>query len=459
MIKSIFIDKKFILYVYLRRVKQKLYLEKYEIKEIESEEFLQQAISRNHKNFLAYTFQNIENVKVEIPSVKDEKTREFLIKSQLKSQNISVDKFKIYYTLESKEETKETYSVYLFPLSVFENLELDEEKKVSLEIFTFPIFSLSYIYKAIEIFNNKYVLHIHLTKYELILVLSTNGKLVYFRTVEIPDYISTEDQVINFVYENVNLTYIYIRQSVNDNVDIVTLSGDIAFYERLAEQVYSFMGSPIVSIIPYGFIENCDGITFQHFIINFGTLNVDRLVADLRPEKYIYKRNFVKLSRKLFYFSLSLFFVTLFFLAKEYKDLNEKQNEITLLKNEIREQLRNKLSKSKFSYEEFEYFIKYLNLIKESQTKNAIVPLEKTIPLLKVLQVNNISSTIDDEKFIIKIIDNLMFSSLIEFNDFKNSFERAIEIVKKKGLIVRNNSQYNINTLNVEINLTIEGKL
>ncbi|HIE59555.1 MAG TPA: hypothetical protein EYH43_04945 [Persephonella sp.] len=458
MIKSIFVEKKQVTYANIKPTKEGFLLKGYGSKELNDDfKNLDNLINEKDKNFISYSFINIENIKVEVPSVQDEKTKFFLIRNQVKNQGIEVNNFKLYYTFDRTEGENDIYTVYLLPYSVFEELNISKEKKVLLDLFTFSVFSLSSL--SGEFFKEKNILHIYSSERQIIITLSKNKHLFYFRIIDIPEYISTEEQFTNFLYESVNLTYIYIQQSINIEIETIIVSGEVPLNKEISELIYNFINIPIAVLIPCGFIENCDGQIFQKFIVNFGNLVVDKSLFDIRLEEYIYKKNFIKLSKILFFVSLFTFFISSFILASSYVSFVQKENEIEYLENLIKDKIKEKLAQTRFSYGEYKYYIKYLNLIKKANEGNAFLLLNKILPLLKIYPFNNISSKVNNNRFTIKITDNIKFTSLIEFNNFKGKINKVIMKLSNPELRITNRSTFDADSLSVKLNIIVTGNI
>jgi len=456
MIKSIFIEEKHIIYANLKSTKKGFLLEDYNSKELNNDfENLDNLINEKDKNLISYSFSNIESIKVEIPPIQDEKTKLLLIKNQVKNQNIEIDNFKLYYVFDKTEGENDIYTVYLFPYSVFEELNISKEKKALLDLFTFPIFSLSSL--SGEFFKEKNILHIYSSERQIIITLSKNKHLFYFRTIDIPEYISTEEQFTNFLYESINLTYIYIQQFINVEIETIITSGKASLNKEASELIYNFTNIPITVLIPYGFVENCDGRIFQELIVNFGNLVVDKSLFDIRLKEYFYKKNFIKLSKIFFFISLFSSLISSFILANSYVSFIQKENEIDYLENLTKDKIKEKLAQIEFSYNEFEYYIKYLDLIKKANEGNAFLLLNKILPLLKIYPFNNISSKVDNNSFTIEITDNIKFASLIELNSFKRKINEIITKLNSPELKITNSSIFDINSLSVNLKIIITG--
>ncbi|RMA97538.1 hypothetical protein [Hydrogenothermus marinus] len=457
MFKSIYIYKNLINIVYLKKNRNRYRFLKKELISLKENNKVANLIDKNYKNFVNYSFFNIENTRVEIPLVKDKKTKEVLIEAKLKNQDIDLNKFKYIPILNNVETDREIYNIYLIPYSIFKELNL-EDKNLYIELFSLPIFSIFSISK--KFFKEKNTLHIYSDKSQLIIVLNENENLKYFRTIEIPSHISyPSESYINFLYENINLTFNYIRQSISIKIDKIIISGLESQSEELANLIFNFAKLPLCSLTYQGFLENCSGEDFQQNIINIGNLFIDKSEHDIRPAKYIHDKNFYKISKVLIRILIFLIFILSIFPILKFKDIQKKQQEISTLEEKIKQSYIKGLMKvSGFSEKKSIYYTNYLKLINDAQTKNAIIALQKVFPILSLHKFNYIDSQVKDNSFEISIRDKIKFSNLLEINNFKKRFYEKLKAISKDYSIT-DNSKFDINKLEATIFLNVRGNL
>ncbi|MDQ7081918.1 MAG: hypothetical protein Q9N34_02150 [Aquificota bacterium] len=158
---------------------------------------------------------------VEVPPVKDPETLEVLIKKRLsESAGLQGDHLLVYRLLETRRDRK-VYRVFGIPRSVYEENPLvsgDTELKISL--FTSSHLSLAGGYPRGRSREDLTVFHVYADGEKVIITVSRGEEVLYTRSVVFggadPD---------SFLFEHVNMTYIFVAQRRNIPVDLILLSG------------------------------------------------------------------------------------------------------------------------------------------------------------------------------------------------------------------------------------------
>ena len=395
--------------------------------------------------------------KVSIPKIKDNKTKELLIKNKLSQILEDIEKFKLLFFKTTETDNTEEYNVYLIPLYLVNELLLDEEDFLNLDILTLSIFSISGITK--QFLDERNIFSVVVDDFKIVISLIQDGILEYSRTTTIPTYISTEEEFLSFCYENINLTYMYVLQNLRKEVNLILFSGKIYNNVDLVKQVYKFANKPIGFVYPIYTVKNLSTDKFHQHISHIGILFLD-LEYDIRPHKLIEKKLFRTFSKYLFliFFVLSLFLLA-FDIIKYVKNLQYKEK-IVRKANNLHVKYENIVKQSSFA-KGIDYYIKYLNIISKLEENSLLKFLYEIKDIFKIHKFENVTLDKKGNNLIIALNSQIYFPSLVEATLFKSKLEDTLEEIlqKNRGVKLNKTILLDINKFTVDIDINIQKEI
>ena len=395
--------------------------------------------------------------KVSIPKIKDNKTKEILIKNKLSQILDDIEKFKLLFFKTTETENTEEYNVYLIPLYIVNELPLDEENFLNLDILTLSIFSISGITN--KFLDEKNIFSVVVDDFKIVISFIQNGVLEYSRTTTIPAYISTEEEFLNFYYENINLTYVYILQNLRKEIDLILFSGKIYNNTNLVEQVYEFAKKPVEVVYPIYTIKNLSIDKFYQHISHIGILFLD-LEYDIRPNELIERKTFRTFSKYLFlvFFVLSLFLLA--FNVVKYVENSQYKEKIIRKVNNIHVKYEGIKKQSSFT-KDIDYYIKYLNIISKLEENALLRFLHEIKDIFKIHKFENITLDKKGNKLIIALNSQVYFPSLIEATLFKSKLEDILEEILQKNKDIKLNKAIllDVNKFTVNMGISIQKEI
>jgi hypothetical protein len=218
---------------------------------------------------------------VELPPVSDIKSINALTKNKLQD-NVRDD---IGYTfirqepVETAPQAQSTqisvmkqYTVFGVPDDFIPSI-IPAKLQSKASIITLDPFSMIAISKRVN--SKELVCHAYADEDRLVLTFSIGDKQVYFRVTAIPETLNSKDDLINFYYDTINLTYLYVRQSRQIPITVVLLSGLLYNEKSLADSVETLTGVRITDLDHTSIIKNCSEEQFHEYLLPIGAALVN----------------------------------------------------------------------------------------------------------------------------------------------------------------------------------------
>ena len=409
-------------------------------------ELLDYNINRSGKYYISVFYQDFIYSSIILPAVKDEETLFFLLKNRLSDQLESGTEY-IILPVRNKEisENQIEYFVYAIP----EKLFFDAVKKVGIidpadvEFFTLSQFSLAGVTSKIS--EDETVFMIYTDKEKFIITVSHGNRILYTRSTKIPDFV-TEEQLVNFYYENFNLTYIYIVQNQGIDIDSVGLAGNISKIKQFVELIRSFSDKPVYTVLPDLFLKNSDFDQFSSYTIQIGALNLSKDYNFL-PLKIKQKKTFSNLSRKISLILMLIFLSLSVINAKSFFEVKDKFYSLKSSYTRLKISFEKEIASKNISPEQIKYLIGYINLL--SSERKTVYLLDKISGILSILNMENLNITYKDGKRYISIRSEERFTSLNDMEFFKRKLKK--EVSKLKDFKIVDRSVFDIDRLSAKI--------
>ena len=403
---------------------------------------LQPGEYRSSEVYLSYSYPDLVFETVRIPPVSDEETVEILVKKRLSDTAGLKGNYLVVFQEMPEESTsnEKTLRVFAIPEEIYKNENvLPKDIEENLMIFTTPHFSIHGVSKAVA--GDMTVLHAFADDESLVMTVSSGDEVLYTRSLRIPPYTKTDEQAyMDFVHENLNMTYMFVARRSNIPIDFILLSGKLYDKDALVEELIPSVSCGITTpVIPKEF-KNVGPIVFLEFLPCFGNLLLNSRY-DFSPRDVKEKRALRIYLSKLLPVLLLLTAVALSFLGFEIYRLEEKSKEISFLRSRISAKLSS-LSKDPLIKEgEMGYYAGYLNLIWRSRKENPLRILPELESFLKDFKAEEYILSYNNGKAILSLSLERNFTSLAELSVYRQTLINRLEELRGKGFSYRIESE------------------
>ncbi|WP_457623259.1 hypothetical protein [Persephonella sp.] len=397
--------------------------------------------------YISVFYQDFISEKVTIPEVNDRETLNFLIKNKL-SERLEPNKDYIFLPKKIKptQDNLVEYNVYAIPEEVYTKAveQLKIENQENIEVFTLSQFSLAGI--GTETFKDKTVFVTFIDEEKIIITVSKNNEIIYTRSTLIPPYLNDESQLINFYYENFNLTYIYVSQNTGINIDIIGLVGEISQKDEFVNLISEFTGKSIYTVLPTGFFEKISYEDFNKYVIPLGNVLIGN-DYNFIPPKIKEKKTFGSILSKLTMITGIIFIILTALNLNNLIKLKGEMRDLDRLFIEINENFERDVLGKEITHNQLKYIIYYLDLL--DPEKRIIFKLDRIKNLLSLIDHESIKITNEKNKSRIVIKATQKFKTLQEFENFKRKV--SLELMELSDLNPKNNTTFDINSLTAKV--------
>ncbi len=409
---------------------------------------------KEKNSYVALDIPDFSIQKVETPPIKDKSAVEFILKNKLSAQlEEDINNYHFTYVKDEAQSTSTNYvfNVFLIKKSYIYQL-FSENVLENLNLLTLSAFSLAGITKLLN--KSEYIIHFYGDEKRSIIVLCKDGQVEYARETTAPEFIFSEEDLRNFYYESLNLTYIYLRQNRNINIGSILVSGNILEDFTLINDIYNFTGLPIFCLNPKQIIKNIDTKVFNKHTIAIGNLFLEK-TYDIREKEILYKKTFNVASKYVALSLLVLLLVLFAFFIKNFVSYKTLQAQLSKEKQYFKQKVQIITKDIKITPKELNYYITYVKLYDKAFNYTLFNFLEDIKPLLSLHKFNNLSfKKLSDNKFSITLQSTVSFNSLLSLNKFEKELNKKLSSIKKK-IEVRNNSKIDINKLIINLDITL----
>ncbi len=399
---------------------------------------LQPGEYRSSEVYLSYSYPDLVFETVRIPPVSDEETIEILVKKRLSDTAGLKGNYLVVFQEVPEESTsnEKTLRVFAIPEEIYKNENvLPKDIEENLMIFTTPHFSIHGVSKAVA--GDMTVLHAFADDEILVMTVSGGDEVLYTRSLRIPPYTKTDEQAyIDLVYENLNMTYMFVARRSNISVDFILLSGKLYDKDVLVENLISSVDCGIATPTVPKVIKNTGPIIFLEFLPCFGNLLLDR-TYDFSPQDVKERRSLRIYLSKLVAILTIISLLSVSFLAFEVYKIERKLQEIFDLRREITSSLPKLFRDTALKREDIEYYTNYLNLIWRSRKENPLGILPELENLLKAFKAKEYRFSYINSKAVLSLTFEKSFTSLAELSIYRERLLKALENLKKKGFNYR----------------------
>lgn len=220
---------------------------------------------------VACSYDSIITESVDIPPVSSSKSRVFLLKNKMKDHLKKELEYSFaYFENHGKAEPPNiNYTVYAAPVYFLKDeINISPRFFNSVKSFTFDFFAVAGVSVAVD--PKTPIFHVYADKDRIIMVLSTGKKVEYYRANNVPPQVTTPEELAGFYYENINLTYLYVRQNFSNISMKVILSGKLFGDTALKDSISTFIDQPILSLTANKIVAGASDKLFNEFLIPIG---------------------------------------------------------------------------------------------------------------------------------------------------------------------------------------------
>lgn len=220
---------------------------------------------------IACAYDGIITENVDIPPVNNQKSKIFLLKNKMKDHLKKELEYSFAYfeNIGKAEPPNINYTVYAAPIYVLKDeVKIPQKNISSVQSFTFDFFAIMGVSNAVDPTGS--IFHIYADKDRIIIVLSTGTKVEYYRANNVPPQVSTPEGLTSFYYENINLTYLYVRQNFSNLKMKIILSGKLNTDASLLGSLKTFIDIPIINISAKNLVSGASDKVFNEFLVPIG---------------------------------------------------------------------------------------------------------------------------------------------------------------------------------------------
>ncbi|NPA42012.1 MAG: hypothetical protein GXO18_07040 [Aquificae bacterium] len=392
-------------------------------------------IPAEEPKYIAFYHPDIVEGEVELPPIKDRRTREILIKKKLSEGGVGVQNLLIAYFELSGEvgEGRIKYKVFGVPEEVYRQ-KVSTLSPELLRVFTPVPFAVASISKAM--FPDKTVFHTYADEETLIMTVSRGKEVLYIRPLSVPSY--AKEEAGEFLAENINMTSIFVTQRLRIDVDIILLSGPLMENPNNLNSLAQVIDGFAVPLPPPQ-IKGVNGKLFQKILPCCGALLCEE-EYDFSPTELKEERKVRNLMSKLTKVSFAVSGILLLAVLILSADIFRKTESVKRLSERLRIESSQLLSKFGLEANHIEYYTQYISTINEARRSNPLNLLPLVEDLLKVSEGNYYEFSHENNTYKLKFNIEKTFGSSKEMTLFKIRLKEKLEELKKLGL------NYTINT-------------
>ncbi|XOB66306.1 hypothetical protein ACMC5R_05980 [Deferribacteres bacterium DY0037] len=393
---------------------------------------------------------------VYLPVVKDPKTFMMLAQNKLKDQlEPGVDYLMAYRPDESTPADSfgnSSYKIYMIPASVYNRTAvIPEQDRQRTNMFTLSGFAICGI--SAGCFRDETVIHAFADSRKILVTVSRNETVLYTRDME---YQTGEpEQIDNIFYESLHLTYLFVVNNAQVDVERVVLSGLLAEREGLSAMLFAFEKVPQSVIIPSKLISGCGREELHRFMLPISLCMLED-DYDFTPIKYRESRayNFLKSCAGIIL--LLIAFAIAYLDIITYADLDRIKDryfqEVTLLKAYAEQ-----YAESFRDVEDEKYSLYYLSQIQKYKS-GAFDIYKDTAELIDTGDYAHVVFSTDEQnRPAVMLLGTVSYSGLKDIDRHQHLIKEEINKLDASGIYkVSNGSRYNMEKQTGDIRLLVE---
>jgi len=385
------------------------------------------SFTKDKKRFMINLFLEFEfsqEIKVPIAIAKSSNVKSYLlykIKEANPNRNIL---FNFYKSFKQNDEENITYRVeavdeneYLERLAFVD----DFSKIESLTINKFALLSL-----ANRCIDEKYFICVHTIESHIIILAVEEKELIFSRTITIDS--SNPEAIQMNIAENITQTISYINTQFRDiEFKTLSLSGDIAVDEVIAQHIMMLNSVNISVMYPNTFVKNFNAEESQNYILSLGAALAPKSNQFI-PKFILGMRQFSLIGTITIFLSLSFLFVMLYFTFNTY----EKYQNLLLTKEQLQRQYNEEVAQVKMiPQDELEKYMYHIFMVNRYIKTTPVDILLAMKPLISLSKPKQFSYKNEEGKLSFEVKFEKRFHTLKELYEFEREMKKRVKEMKK----------------------------
>jgi hypothetical protein len=222
------------------------------------------------------------SAEAEFPPLNDRKAFALLAKSKVQEQLQPDTTYAFAFSEATVPRSGDTapapsvmksYNIYAVPADLINQYSGGSTMAGNIAYLTLDQFSM--VAFSEKVATDKLICHAYADKNQLLITFSYGRNLIYSRISAVPKSFDSKEDRLNFYYETLNLTYVYMRQSRQLPVDMLIFSGLLKYEKELEESVKNFSGHEAQYLEPSQFITDCREDLFDEYMLAIGCCLAD----------------------------------------------------------------------------------------------------------------------------------------------------------------------------------------
>lgn len=369
---------------------------------------------------------------LQIPPVRDERTREILLKKHLSEvAGVSGDLLITYREIGSDTEAVR-YRIFGIPSELyFRNPLVPEWLREKLDLFTLPQFAVAQI--SSELFADETVFHVYADESALLMVVSRGNEVIYTRSLPIPPYAVGED-FLSFLQENVSVTFLFVVQRQSTPVDVILLSGRACegkLAEDLLDRVSVGIATPVVPPVFGGVSPE----VFHRYLPAFGTALTE--LYDFSPPEVRERRRSEGFLKRVTVFLALLLLLCIGGVGFRIYTLMEEMETLRELRTAVARRSGDLSGDPLLREGLLSYYLNYVNLLNEVQRRNPLNLLSASSELIAQKGVKRCVFGRREDKLVLLLKVEREFPRLSELVFFREKILSTLKDIEKSGVSYR----------------------
>jgi hypothetical protein len=316
-----------------------------------------------------------------------------------------------------------TYNIYAVPADLINQYSGGSTMAGNIAYLTLDQFSM--VAFSEQVASDKLICHAYADKNQLLITFSFGKNLIYSRISAVPKSFDSKEDRLNFYYETLNLTYVYMRQSRQLPVDMLIFSGLLKYEKELEESVKNFSGHEVQYLEPSQYIADCREDIFDEYMLAIGCCLADaefNFVPPTNNELIAYKQVLLALNIGL---SAAVLVAAVLFVIKvvQYSDI---KSDILARSQRLNRTLQD-LDSAVEDPVELRYFNTYFSTMRDREFTpvNAIVKAQE---LLYLNTYENIRFVLNDKsESVVLVRKRETFDSYTGTYDFQRKYNNYVD--------------------------------
>ncbi|MDR2105274.1 MAG: hypothetical protein LBP51_05925 [Deferribacteraceae bacterium] len=371
----------------------------------------------------------------EFPPLNDKKAFAMLAKSKVQDQLLPDVRYAFAFseaTLPRASDSApsvsvmKSYNIYAVPADLITQYSGGSTMAGNIAYLTLDQFSMMAFSEKVA--TDKLICHAYADKSQLLITFSYGNNLIYSRISSVPKSFDSKEDRLNFYYETLNLTYVYMRQSRQLPVDMLIFSGLLKYEKELEESVKNFSGHEVQYLEPSQYISDCREDIFDEYMLAIGCCLADpafNFVPVTNNELISYKQVLLVVNLCFAVLVLAAFVACVLKAAKYVElrgDISSRTQRLTSTLNQLNAVIGDE--------NELRYYNTYINALRQRETSpiNAIVKAQELLYMNTYEEIRFVLDNKNESSVIVRKKET--FDTYTSTYDFQRKYNSYIDNFK-----------------------------